>query len=260
MNPQPEPSPPTPAPRRRPRLLWRLLLVGLGLLSLLAIILLVAASTPLQNRVTWLTPAELTRLNQPGLLTRLKYTLMNLTGPLWRYVQRNGPSIKIDSSLFKLSLTAVQQTSLGFPLATNAQGLRAWVLPPAELNDFKQRLRGLPGVRHLNSAGIQTGDGTQASLSNGGSVLMAGTAVQAGLTIDVAPQRVRQSLRLNLGVTSTEPTNSSPNSAPSIRTNLALACQALLPNAHGLVLDGGNGYWFILSPTLVDARGRPIKP
>jgi hypothetical protein len=258
--PRATPDPTSAPPSRRRHLSLRLIPVGLGLLALTIVTLLFAARSPLPNSVVWLSPAELARLAQPGPLTRLKYKLMNLTGPLWRYVQGNHPSIKIDSSLFKLSVIAAQQTSLGFPIATNGQGLRAWVLPPAELSDFRQRLRGLPGVRHSNSSGIQTGDGAQAKLINGNSVVVAGTVVPVGLTIDVTPQRVRQSLRLNLGVTSTELADSSSNSPPSIRTNLVLACQAVLPTAYGLVLDGGNGYWFILSPALIDARGNPVKP
>ena len=53
----------------------------------------------------------------------------------------------------------------------------------------------------------------------------------------------------------------------AVKTNLAVACRVLLPNAGGLVVDGGGArdasgknHWLIVSPTAVDARGNPIKP
>jgi hypothetical protein len=89
---------------------------------------------------------------------------------------------------------------------------------------------------------------------------MGNTNAWVGLALDVTPHLVRNRIRLLLGLTSTELAAPSSNNLPSIKTNLAFACQATLPNAHALVLDGGNGCWLLLSPTLIDARGKSIKP
>ena len=66
-------------------------------------------------------------------------------------------------------------------------------------------------------------------------------------------------------VPTTETVTSPQNNSSLIRTNLALLCQALIPNGGGLVVDGGSAkgsgtnYWLIVSAAAVDARGKPIK-
>jgi hypothetical protein len=95
---------------------------------------------------------------------------------------------------------------------------------------------------------------------------MAGTNTPVGVTVHLIPKFVSSSVELTLAATSTE-IGALSGQAEAVRTNLGVACRVLLPNAGGLVVDGGNApdasgqsRWLIISPTAVDARGNPIKP
>jgi hypothetical protein len=261
MDPQPPPpEQPKTAPSHPHPLLRRVILVGLSLMLLTMVILLFSATTSPKNHVTWLTPQEMARLTKPGPLTLLKYKLMNLTAPLWTRFQGKRASISIDSNLLELSADAAQQTGLGPPFATNTQGLRAWILPATGLQEFKKHLKTASGATILSSPRVQTGDGMEAQVSTGSTVPMGGTNVWIGLAVDLTPTVIHDSIRLNLMVRSTELTGPVSTNMSSIKTNIDLACQAVLPNAQCLLVDAGTGCWFTLTPTLVDARGKPIKP
>lgn len=145
--------------------------------------------------------------------------------------------------------------------------MRAWILSPAELSAFRQRLKTIPDASLLGRLRAQTAAGTSAQTFVGGTALVAGKNVPIGLTLDVAPKMRSGSIQLLLGVTSTESVASPSTHPPALSTNLAVACRVLLPNSGALVVSVGNpgdpretNYWLIISPTAVDARGQPIKP
>jgi len=233
---------------------------------LLAIILFFAISTPPDDKVVWLTYGELARIKQGGLLARIKDKLMQWTAPLWKSYWNSQPQILIDSSLLRFPAAASDQTDLGASVATNTDGMRAWILSPAELSAFRQRLNSIPDASLLSRPRVQSAAGTSAQSFVGSTARLAGKNVPIGLTLDLAPKVRSGSLQLFLGVTSTEMIVSPSANTSVLSTNFALACRVLLPNSGGLVVASGNAghshgtnYWLILSPTAVDARGNPLK-
>jgi hypothetical protein len=237
----------------------------LGVLLLVITLLLTLASRP-GPPFAWLTQAEMARLTHPGPLTRLKEKVIILTLPIWMRYWNTQPQILVDSSLLTLSTAAVEQTGLGTPVATNGNGMRAWVLPPTELKALRQRLNVLPGASSGSKLRIQTVSGMGGQAFTGGTTPVAGINTPVGVTVQLIPNSASSSVKLTFAVTSTE-IRSPSGQVEAVRTNLAVACRVLLPNAGGLVVDGGNArdasgknHWLIISPTAVDARGNPIKP
>jgi len=234
---------------------------------LLAIAFLCFHSTPPDGKVVWLRPDELARIENGGPLARIRDKLMQWTAPLWKSYWSSQPQILIDSSLLTFSAAETDQTGLGAPVATNRDGMRAWILSSAELSAFRQRLNSIPDASLLNRPRAQTAAGASAQTFVGSTARLAGKNVPIGLTLDLAPKVRSGSLELLLGVTSTEMIVSpSANATQVLSTNVALACRVLLPNSGGLVVAScnarhsyGTNYWLILSPTAVDARGNPIK-
>ena len=260
------PEPPAAPHKRARRSKLQIIIAILAVLLAFVLLMLILARPPAEG-VVWLTPQQMNRLTQPGPLTQLKWKLMALTGPLQRWYRLRRQSVFVGSNLLKLSEAAAKQTGLGPPTALGTNGVRAWILSPGELDGFRQRLKAIPGASIESSPRITTGDGGQARASMGSTISVAGKPVFAGLVVDLNPKIARNCVRLLIAVTSTGPANSPSNQPPVIRTNLALTCQAWLTNACGLVVDGGNardedgnGWWFIISPTILDAKGNPIKP
>ena len=258
-----QPASPIPKPNRHCRRRFALAVLG-------AILLVIALILALPRRpgppFAWLTQAEMARLTQTGPFAGIKDKLMQWTAPLWKSYWNRQPQILIDSRLFTLSAAAADQTGLGAPFVTNTDGMRAWILSPEELSSFLQRLRTTPDVSLLSRPRAQTAAGTSARTFFGDTALMAGKSVPVGLILEVSPKVRSGSIQLLLGVTSTESVGSPATNAAALSTNLAVACRVLLPNSGGLVVAGGNSrdlrgtnYWLILSPTAIDARGRPIK-
>jgi hypothetical protein len=267
MNAPPESQEPIAAPRKRGR--RRILRAFLAaVLVLLAVVALMMVLTPAAGpSVLWLTPGEMSQRTKPGVLTRLKWQLMNFTGPLQRWYRLPRGSVLVRSDLLKLSEEAAMRTGLGTPTTSGANGVRAWILPPTELEAFRERLKSFPGATIESSPRILTGDGGQARASVGSTVSVAGKPEFSGLAVDLTPRIARASVSLLLGVIATERANLSSNAAAVIRTNLTLNCQIRLGNGCGLVVDGGNardgnsnGWWFIISPTILDSKGNRIKP
>jgi hypothetical protein len=237
----------------------------LSVLLLVITLFFTLTSRPLPP-VAWLTQAEMARRTQPGPLTRLKDKVISLTAPLWRRYWNTQPQILIDSRLLTLSAATADQTGLGAPVATNTDGMRAWILSSAELSGLLMRLKTTPEASLLGRPRAQTAAGTSARTFFGNTILVAGKNVPVGLSLEVSPKVRSESIQLLLAFTSSESVASPAANAAALRTNLAVACRVVLPNSGGLVVNGGltNGlgganYWLILSPTAVDARGQPIK-
>jgi hypothetical protein len=248
-----EPSPPTPVRNRRR--VRRFVFVAIAALLLPAVLLIVLF--PSESQVTWLTLAELAHATKPGPLTIIKHKLINLTAPLWRWYHSNRRSIYISSNFLILSTAAAEQTGLGAPTTTNADGLRAWILSPAELDAFRQRLKTLPGASNSFAPAFQTADGSPAQLSMNPPI---------GCSINVLPRAASHSVKLLLNATSAEIADLTATNI-TIKTNFAATCAAVVPNNGGLVLDGGKpdgtnsqSYWLILCPTMLDSQGNRIKP
>jgi len=249
-----------PAPQRLARRWLKLALISVGVLAV-AVLAVRPWKAPPQQTFVWLNPSQVTKATSPGPFTRLKYKVMNLTAPLWQRFRRPRQQVLIQANFVELPPGLGEQARLGPPMATNSDGTLAWSLSPSDLTDFQKFLDGTPEARQLGRPRIQTISGFQAAVTMGSSAPGSG-----GLGMDVTATIVSPAIRLLVKVQSTERAEGAPGNAPSIKTNLALACRALLPNAGGLVLQAGKpkepratNCWLILSPTAIDARGKPIK-
>ena len=258
-----EPASPIPKPNRYCRRGFALAM--LGVLLLVITLLLTLASRP-GPPFAWLTQGEMARLTHPRPLTRLKEKVIILTLPLWMRYWNTQPQILVDSSLLTLSTAAVEQTGLGTPVATNCNGMRAWVLPPTELKALRQRLNVLPDASSGTRLRIHAVSGMGVQAFTGGTTRIAGTNTPVGLTVHLIPKYVSPSVELTLDATWTE-IGAPSGQVEAVKTNLGVACRVLFPNAGGLVVDGvnawdasGKNHWLIVSPTTVDARGNPKKP
>ncbi len=180
-------EPVSPIPRSNRHVRRRLSFVVLGVLLLVVILFSTLPSRPGPPFV-WLTQEEMARLTPAGPLAQLKDKVISLTAPLWRRYWNTQPQILIDSRLLTLSAAAADQTGLGAPVAASRDGLRAWVLSPAELSDLLQRLKTTPEVSLLSRPRAQTAPGTIARTFFGNTVLVAGNNVPVGLTLDLSPE------------------------------------------------------------------------
>jgi hypothetical protein len=215
--------------------------------------------------LVWLTPTEMTKAQQPGPLTRLKYQVLRLTGPLGRWLPRNPTSVLIDSQFIAASANAAPISELQVPPMTNAKGQRAWVISADSLKHLREGLKDRPGILVLSRPRIQTADGGEAGILIGGSVLVGSNSIPVGLSVNVQPKVTGDAFQLLLGITASEAVTAPEAGADRVRTNFAMACRALVPNAGALVLQGAKptepnatNYWFIISSVVVDAKGKPI--
>ena len=255
----------SPPFNRHRRATFKLGFIALSVL-LLALIFFFSSSAPPDNKLVWLTAGELARTKEGTPFRRMKDKLIGWTAAHWKSFWSNRPQILIDSRLLTLSKAAADQTDLGAPVATNSDGANAWILSPAELSGFLQRLKTIPDVSLVSRPRAQTAASTSANVFFGETRLVSGTNFPIGLTLEVTPKVRSGSIQLLMGATSTEFVESPPATAPAVSTNLAVACRVLLPNTGGLVVAGSNAnhaqgtnYWLILSPTAVGAQGNPIK-
>ena len=269
MNPETIPVDAPAKPRQRRLLILRICIAAICVL-LASIILVIPRGRPTANSVAWLTAAQRRQLLQPGRVTRLKWKLMNWTAPVLERLWSGDPGIHVTSHLLALPPDAGHLPGLPAPVATNTDGARAWILPSSDVKSFLQSAENLQGATIAGSPSVTTGNGNSAQVSMTTSISVAGKSVPVGLTIDLSPEIFGDSVRLVVGVTCTSAVPPAPfpptNAVLGVRTNLNLICQTWLSNKCSLLLDGGpardekgNSYWFILAPTIVDAKGNVRK-
>jgi hypothetical protein len=255
--------PPAAAAPNRRRALLRFLAVGVSLLVILVVLFLAFASP--NEQFAWLTPAQMAQATHAGPFTQLKYKLIRLAGPLMRFYHRNRPNILISSNILKTSSPAAP-ADLGPPFITNSGGMSAWILLPAELTSLRQALKTNSAVTMLPSPRIQTASGGAAMAMVGQSITVSpGGITNIGITLDTVVTASSGSVKMLLGASSTELAGQSITNG--IKTNFSAACRVVLPDAGALVINCRNSdasnptnYWLIVSPVLVDATGKPIKP
>jgi hypothetical protein len=262
--PLPSETPPAPFARNRPRAVRHFLAVFASLVLVLVLFVLFLTLASPNPQFVWMTPAQMAQATHPGPLTQLKYKLIRLAGPLMRYYHRNRPNIVISSNIITISSPSAP-AALGAPFITNAAGMSAWILSPAELLTFRQALKTNTSVTMLSSPRILTASGGMARAVIGQSItLSSGGATNVGITLDTVTTASSGSVKMLLGASSTE--LAGHFIANGLKTNFTAACRVLLPDAGALVINCRNAdatnptnYWLIVSPVLVDATGKPIK-
>jgi hypothetical protein len=154
---------------------------------------------------------------------------------------------------------------LGTPVSTNTNGGRAWILTAALCDSLRQRLKDLPEESSLVGPRVTTFDGGQAQIFAGANSAP-GQVIPEGITINLTPTISDDSVQLLVSLLATELVPRNPSNSVGMRTNLDVACRALVPDGGGLLLTPGGlmdatgrRYFGLVSPTAVDAQGKPLK-
>ena len=267
-----EPKKLAPPKDRSRRMMWS----GAVVLVIFLVLGAIVMPQPQETGLVWLDPSALTHPALPNAFVRLRNRLFQIAAPVWGRFIRNRPNIHTDANIFTMTAATADKLNLGGPVSTNAGGLRAWILSPEQMTRFNQLVKNQqPGINSISRPRIQSGDGGQAQLgmtqglplqATGSLNPAAGTKyVQIGTVIDLIPKIRAKYIGIKLAVSQTETNGWSPDGYIIIKTNLSLACRAMIASGGGLILEGGRGtnendtnYWFALSPTAVDARGVSI--
>ena len=237
------------------------------MLVILATLFFVFASQ--NQQLVWLTPAEFARADHPGLLTQLKYKLINLAGPLMRSYRGHRPNSMVSVNIFT-SASPGASPVLGTTLVAGTNdGANAWILSPEELNAFWQRLKTNSSISFLSGMNMVTHDGTGATAATGGRIFSSvttGIYTNTGTSVAVLPEASAGMVNMLINARSTELPAFAASNSPVAKTNFSTACRAFVPDAGALVLHCHNAdpanptnYWLIISPALVDAAGQRIK-
>jgi hypothetical protein len=258
-SPLPTPDAPRPVRRRAFRRSGIIFAVAL----VLAIVLLLLCLPTAQPTFAWLTPAQAAQANHPGPLAELKYKLIRMAGPLMRYFPSHRPKVMINAYIFAVP-AKLGETAPDAPGIANADGANAWILSPAELFSFQQRIKANPDVSMLSSPRIMTSSGMQTRFTVG--QFVPGYYTNIGIILDVVAQVSGDSVNLLINATDTQLAGPVMVSGTAVETNLSAICRARVVDAGGLVFKsaatlpaGPTNYWLIVSPVLVDAAGKPIK-
>lgn len=267
----PPPSPEVPQPVRRRS--FRRFGIIFAVVLVLAIILLLLCLPSAQPQFAWLTPAQVAQASRPGPLTQLKYKLIRMVGPLMRHFPSHRPNIMITADILAQPVK-LGQVAPDAPGVANSGGASAWILSPGDLLLFQQRLKASPSVNKLSSPRILTMSGGQAIFSTIRAVtlvstnlgVITGISTNYGLTTDIKATASGDSISILLNMSDTELVGPPVTPPPPIVTNLSAVCRVRLANGGGLVISSGQtgpgdstNYWLVISPTLVDAAGKPIK-
>jgi hypothetical protein len=277
MTTDPQPTPPSgptsPPPGAASRGRRRLLLgiAALGFLLLLIAAWLLFSSTPNQS-ITLISPAEAARAMSPRPFAQLRYKIRQFIYPVWRHFQRRLQSVTINGTVLGLPPLTAEQTGLGPPAATNASGLRAWVVPVGELDTIKARLKAIPGCDADEPRSVYAANGFPAAMSFRSKVRVRkgtpGPDMHIAITSSVLDLEVTPTIRpgsLSLLISASDCVFGFVPQATT--TNFEAAFKATLPPSGAIVLcdelhtnESGKLEWLLLSATSLDTHGKPIPP
>ena len=167
-------------------------------------------------------------------------------GWLWRMRERIwGRAKVIDFGARLMDLTGSSESlptslPLANPAFTGTNGLRAWLIPEAELAKLRHDLEEEAAPDLLYSPRITTADGMEARLFSGTTIPVDGLQREVGLSLDVLSRVTAQGTDLitvlALSELGTNKTGGMSDGAVSIQTNLALAARFQVPKGSGLFL------------------------
>jgi len=260
----PEPTPDSPKSGGRIKFWFSAL--GVFFLAIALVSLLVVSSN---KSLIWLTPADLVPASHSGPLTDLKYQIKKLVMPVWKRFRPAPGFVDLSAKILTLRASEAWGKNLGAPSATDANGMRAWILPATEWSAFKEQLKAKFGASITSAPRVETLDGMATALSSTEVIkATAPTNDHAGnemLTtlVYLTPKTISSSVRIVVGATYSR-SIARPN--PVVTTNFVVNCRVVIPDDGALVVDGGDApdstgvhYWLIISPTILDARGKPLK-
>lgn len=169
---------------------------------------------------------------------------------LWRLreaVLGKTPGVQIDAKIFAIPEVQLPALStLALPPATSPDwpGLKVWLLEQGQLASLQQGLKTTPGAQLLNSPRMITGDGIDASLFVGSTLVLNGATNEVGLSLTCLTRTHQDVTDLTAFATYlTTLTNHPPSLATngltewiSIRTNLNLKARFQIPKGKGVFL------------------------
>jgi hypothetical protein len=240
-----------------------IIIIAAVLLVGLAISFVLRSTNPApEPAFAWLNAAQFVHSGRPGKIKLLYWKVLNFTAPVWQHFRSSKPNIQISSKILTIRGVESARLSVGTAIGTNESGARAWLLSASELDELRQRLKGVDEIEIVASPTISTSDGMQAMLFTGQTY--APTFTPVGITVDVIPRIASHQLKLAINTTYSESVNATNGSY--VRTNLSAACRVLVPNAGGVLIaasdqkdKSGTNYWLLLSATAVDGMGKTIK-
>jgi len=209
---------------------------------------------PKDQNLVWLNPNQ-AGANPPGPLLRLRSKLSGWAGPLVQRFRKAKRQISIDTEL--VAPSPATQLGLNSATATNSDGTRVWILSPDQLNALRYRRS------RISDAQLQTTERMRARLFVGGTPPSGTNYGSPTCTLDILPKITRGSITLVVGASCTYYLPAPRNAIREVRTNIAVACRAAVPNGGAMVLASaktnevdGRFLWIIVSPSVVDKRGR----
>jgi hypothetical protein len=261
-----EPTPPPPRAASRGR---RWLLLGaaaIGILLLIGVVWLSFSSPPSQS-IALISPAEAARATAPRPFAQLRYKIRQFIYPVWRHFQRRLQSVSINTTFLALPPLSLEQTGLGPPATTNADGLRAWILTLADLDTVKERFKVMHGYEVLSSPSAYAANGYPVYMGVGHATRIGTNSITGNIYLNIIPTVRPGSLSLVITASDADyPHLNSSNPQPGI-TNFLAAFKATLPPQGAVILydevhtnAGGKLHWLLLTATSLDAQGKPIRP
>lgn len=248
----------------RPRLLK---VIGLALIAvtLIALAALLVASWR-GDRVTWMTQEELGRTRQPGPFAHLKQRAKDFTAPVWRRFRSNPPLVRLKLTVLAVPPEFDASLLRDVPATARANGLRAWSLSSVQWEQMQQQAQALPrdGVLLVREFRLYSGAWALARVDT--ATAKPGQPAPGHLEILMRAKALQNSWSVTCGVTATDDVRAPNLDLLEVRTNYAVACRSVIPNAGALVIRTANprtatttNHWLILSPLAVDPFGQPVR-
>ncbi len=271
----------SPAPPRRRLIAFRFALAVL-LLTLSLFALLIIQFTKPAEKVIWLNPKTAFRPALPASLKRLKDKLVSLPviAPFWQRHHPKQPLILVSAQVFNCSDPAPSLRAMGAPIATNANGMRAWIVSRGVDGRMKLPMVTFPEFTLLSTSNIFSSlrklpglsDGTESSsfiftfaTTALPETIESRSSTQSPSASEWTPANSRP-IQLTIRLTKREPVQMPGQGDSIFKTNFDSTWQAIIPNLGCLVVDCGNTtatnsehYWLVANAQILNLQaGKPI--
>ena len=147
------------APKRVGHRRWVFVVLGVLLCATIVFVFLPTDSS--SRKFTWLSPTQFAAATRIAPFTRLKYKVMDVFAPVFRWHRSKEPYIKITSHIMAISPTTTRPTGPGVPIATNTNGVCAWILSTSEMASFGQELEAVPKLSFYPHRSVRSRSGIQ---------------------------------------------------------------------------------------------------
>jgi hypothetical protein len=238
-------------------------------LFLLALFVLFLWSELPRRQFEWLNASQFERIVTPGPLARFKNKVIALA-PWFRRFQSNQTNIEINLHVMTFIPTATVRAELGQPAYTNSAGARCWILPSALGTPLRQRLHNSIDDSIRWGPEGTTEDGHECVIEMFSQMEMPDD-IHFITAIDILPKLSSGSANLFFSAASIAEVYPISYGFGQIfpvvtKSNFLTACRVLVPDGGAVVIDCGRppnadptNRWLLVSPTLVDPAGIPLK-